>query len=183
MLASQPLDRFARGRRSPPCGGVKAVEIEPEEPGCTVGTDPSFRSRSQPTKFSTSALRHIQVGKRRKPRRASSASVSSGARVRSDSPGMHRANLPRPRLPGTLSPQSVAALSPRAPGRSRASRAKPRQAGPHPHRRSGQAGRRSHRQSHSVAAPHAEVFVRDSRSTITSSSETWEKSRYHCPTP
>jgi len=57
----------------------KAVQVETVEPalsGCWLLVR-SLNSRSHPTKSSTTSLRHIQVGKRSNPRKASSAVASS----------------------------------------------------------------------------------------------------------
>ena len=70
---------------------------------------PSLWARSQPTKSSTSALRHIQVGKRRKPRSASSASRSArrAAHVAIDAVGVGPVALDRDRGEAVLGDQAL----------------------------------------------------------------------------
>ena len=77
---------------------AEAVEVEAVEADLRARRRrPSLCARSQPTKSSTSALRHIQVGKRRKPRSASSASRSSSraADVAVDAVGVRPVALDR----------------------------------------------------------------------------------------
>ncbi len=63
----------------------QAVEVEAVEADlAALVAEPSLCARSQPTKSSTSALRHIQVGNRRKPpQRLLGVRVAAGARARS----------------------------------------------------------------------------------------------------
>ena len=79
---------------------VQAVQVQAVEPGLgpLVAAGPVVVPRSHPTKSSTAVFRHIQVGKRSKPRSASSAAASLAAgRGHTGSPGRHRASPPRRR--------------------------------------------------------------------------------------
>ena len=90
--------------------GAKAVEVEAVEADLARAVmAPSLWVRSQPTKSSTSALRHIQVGKREKPPSAASASGSwPGARhVAVDAVGVGPVALDRDRGEAALGDQAL----------------------------------------------------------------------------